>query len=216
MTREIWDCAKRIAVCLAVLLLSACSYTLQYNESYLAAARRPVTIRADGKAAIYTTPADDAFVFSDHPTSLTGNATTASVPLGVIVREAARVAFEDVFRDGVDKTATLTAARDYRVIVNPRPTKFEYQYNQLRNIGFAITPIVNMTVDVRVLDARGDAVWHREYVSGEVLGSTYMVNLKPEEEINRTTHAAAYQLMAKAASDIVSEVLTARSADIAR
>ena len=189
------------------LLLTGCSYSLGYNPAYLAAARRPANIQAEGNALIYTTPQEDLYAYSGSPTTLTGSATTAAVPLGIIVREAARAAFADTFRGGAEVRNTLDRARDFRVIIEPRPIQYSYQYNQLRNLGFAITPSVDLQIDVRVLDASGGALWQRSYKSGEVTGSTYLINLKPEQEINKVTHKAAYDLMVKAAADIAREVV---------
>ena len=204
--RICWQRFPRCLPLLGLLLVVACTYPLQYNPAYMAAARRPVDVQLDGKALIYTTPQEDNYVYSGHPTSMTGSATTAEVPLGIIVREAARAAFADVFRGGADASNSVASASGYRVIVRPKPLQYSYQYNQIRNLGFVITPIVEMQIDVSVLDAAGATVWERNYVSGEVTAPSYMINLKPEEEINRATHSAAYNLMAKAASDIAREV----------
>ena len=198
--------------CLAgLLLVSGCTYPLKYDPAYLAAARRPAAMQIDGKALIYTTAQEDAYVFSGHPTSFTGSGTTAEVPLGIIVREAARAAFADVFRGGADESNSLGAAQNYRVVVRPRSTHYEYQYNQLRNLGFAITPTVDMQIDVLVVDAAGATIWERAYASGEVAAPSYMIDMKPEEEINKFTHKAAYDLMVRAAGDIVREVVRART-----
>ncbi len=195
----------------ALLLVSGCTYPLKYDPAYLAAARRPVETQIDGKALIYTTPQEDAYVFSGHPTSFTGSGTTAELPLGVIVREAARAAFADVFRGGADESNSLDGAQGYRVVVRPHSTQYEYQYNQLKNLGFAITPIVAMQLDVLVVDAAGATIWQRTYASGEVTAPSYMINMKPEEAIDKVTHKAAYDLMARAAGDIVREVVQNRT-----
>ncbi len=196
----------RILLLIGLLSLAGCTYALKYNPGYLAAARRPASAQTDGKALIYTTSEEDRYTFSGAPTSITGSTTTAVVPVGEIVREAARAAFTDVFRGGADTADTLGAAAGYRVIAEPRTVDFKYQYNQLRNLGFAITPIVEMTLEVRVLDANGAMTWHRVYPSGEVSGPSYMVNLSPAEEINKLAHKAAYDLLVKAAADIVTEL----------
>jgi hypothetical protein len=192
------------------LLLGACSYDLPYNPAYLAAARRPVGAQAEGKALIYTTVAEDEYRYTGHPTSLTGSATTATIHVGRILREAAQAAFADEFRGGADASNSLDTARAYRVVVSPRPVQYSYQYAQLRNLGFAITPVAEMSVDVRVLDPDGKMVWQRSYASGEVTAPAYALNMKPEEEIARVTHQAAYDLMAKAAADVVREVVSGR------
>lgn len=190
----------------ALMTLGGCSYSLNYNQAYLAAARRPVETRVDGAVLVYTSAMDDQYVFTGPPTSLTGGATKAAVPLGLIMREAAKAAFADMFRGGAEAASGLDHARDVRVIINPRPVTFSYQYAQLRNLGFAITPLVELTAEVRVLDTKGDVVWHRDYASGEVTGPSYMVNFSPEEEINKAAHKAAYDLMAKAAADVAAEI----------
>jgi hypothetical protein len=77
------------------------------------------------------------------------------------------------------------------------------QYNQLRNLGFAITPIVEMGADVKTLGPNGQTIQDRSYESGEVNGTNCTLNLHPEEEIAKTTHRAAYELMDDAAVEAV-------------
>lgn len=195
----------------AFLFLGACSYDLPYNPAYLSAARRPADMQVEGKALIYTTVIEDEYVYSGHPSSMTGSATTATVHLGQILREAAKAAFTEEFRGGVEAANSLGDARAYRVVVHPQPSQFSYQYAQLRNLGFAITPIADLSVDVSVLDPDGRTIWQRNYKSGEVAATTYMLNLKPEEEISKAAHQAAYGLMSKAAADVAREVVSTQT-----
>lgn len=198
---------RMLAGALAASALVGCATTGSYNASYLAAARRPATIQTDGRVLIVTTPQDDAYVYTGNPTSFTGRATTLTLPLGAIVREAAVAGFADTFKSGADVATTVKDPARYVVIVAPRLASFSYEYNQLKNAGFAITPTAVVNVDVRVLDAGGTTRWQRSYASGPVEGSSYMLNTSPGEEISKVAHKALYDMFAKAAADVVREVV---------
>lgn len=191
-----------VSLAAAVLVLAGCAMTSEYNPSYLSAARRPVALQAEGKALIVTTAEDDTNVYTGRPTSFTGSATTLTLPLGSIVRESATAAFADAFKWGAEGSNTVKDAARYAVIVAPRLTWFSYEYNQLKNLGFAVTPTASVAVDVRVLDAEGATRWQRSYTSGAVEGPAYMLNTSPQEEISKATHKALYDLFSAAAADV--------------
>ncbi len=196
---------------LAIALLSGCAHTGSYNQAYLAAARRPAIV-ADGKVLVVTAPADDQFVFSGKPTSFTGSANTLTLPVGSILRESALAAFADTFKGGATAAAAGSATEGGALIVAPRLLSFTYEYNQLKNIGFAITPTAVIKVKVSVLDAKGQALWSRDYDSGNVEGPSYMISGAPAEEIVKVAHKAAYEVMYKAARDIAAEVVKSPAA----
>ena len=52
--RICWQRFPRCLPLLGLLLVVACTYPLQYNPAYMAAARRPVDVQLDGKALIYS------------------------------------------------------------------------------------------------------------------------------------------------------------------
>lgn len=187
---------------LALLALGGCAMTSNFNQGYLAAARRPVTIQAEGRALIVTTQQDDAYVYTGRPTSFTGGATTLTMPLGSIVKETATAAFADTFKGGAEAVGTVRDPDRYAVIVAPRLTSFSYEYNQLKNAGFAVTPTVSVVVEVRWLDPKGETRWQRSYSSGPVEAPAYMLNTAPQEEISKVTHKALYDLFTAAAADI--------------
>jgi len=193
---------RSLCTVLAALVLAGCAMTSSFNQGYLAAARRPVAVQADGRALIVTTPEDDAYVYTGHPTSFTGGATTLSMPLGSIVKEAAMAAFADTFKGGAEAAGAVMDGDRYAVIVAPRLTSFSYEYNQLKNLGFALTPTASAVVEVRTLDPKGETRWQRNYSSGPVEGPAYMVNTAPQEEISKVAHKALYDLFAAAAADI--------------
>lgn len=190
---------------LLLALLGGCAHTGAYNAAYLAAARRPAVV-ADGRVRIVTAPTDDQYVYSGKPTSFTGSANTLTLPVGSILRESAVAAFADTFKGGAIAAAAGAPADGPALAVSPVLQSFSYEYNQLKNIGFAITPTAVIKVQVRVLDAKGQPVWSRDYDSGAVEGPSYMISTAPAEEIVKVAHKAAYDVMLKAAGDIAREV----------
>lgn len=202
---------RRGALLLAVLagVLAGCAQTATYNAAYVTPPATPTADKLAGKALVYTVKADDDAVWTGKPTSFTGGGTTLSIPLGVIAREIAATVFGDAFREGATKAGSLTGADGYRVIVQPRVSAFSYEYNQLKNAGFAVTPTVVLTLEVALLDAGGRTVDQRRYESGTVETAAYFVSGAPGEEIGKATHKALFDLMVKAASD-VKEVLRLR------
>lgn len=182
--------------------LSGCAQLATYNAAYIT---RPATAEADklaGKALVYTVKADDDTVWSGKPTSFTGSGTTLTIPLGVIAREIAAVVFGDAFRGGAVKANALDGAVAYRVIVQPRVTAYSYEYNQLKNAGFAITPTAVLTLEVSLLDAGGKLLSQKRYDSGTVEAPVYLVSGSPGEEIGKATHKALFDLMTRAVDDL--------------
>jgi hypothetical protein len=194
------------AAAVAALWFAGCAMTSSYNQGYLSAARRPAAVQADGKVLVITTAQDDGYTYTGNPTSFTGSATTLTMPLGSIVRETAVAAFADTFKGGADASREAKDPARYVVIVAPKLVSFSYEYNQLKNAGFAITPTAVVTVDVRVLDEKGATLWQRSYASGPVEGPAYMLNTSPQEEVSKVTHKALYDLFSNAAGDVAREV----------
>lgn len=188
------------------ILLSGCAQMATYNASYVGT---PGTQHADkfpGKILILTDKTDDDTPFIGPPTSFTGGGTTLTIPLGVIAREIGIIVFGDLFRDGAVKANTLGDATGYRIALKPRVTTFSYEYNQLKNLGFAITPTVILTLEVSTLDNAGKVLHKRSYESGTVEMPAYIISGSPGEEIGKGAHKAIYDLMMRAANDLRNDI----------
>lgn len=192
--------AVRLSFVLSVaLLLGACSFNAYYNPAFT---DKPITVaqKLQGKALVYNTPADAKYVFSGHPTSFSGSGTTLSIELGDITDQIALNTFGNLFQGGATFADSLNNASDYAVVVTPKVTSFSYAYNQLKNLGFAITPQV--TVDLHVKVTRASlVVLDKSYASGLVDGKSYMASGAPGEEISRAAHKVISDLMNQAARD---------------
>lgn len=195
----------RLLMILGTTLLSACAHTGTLNQSYLSAARRPEAT-ASGKVLVLSSPADLAYQFVGNPTSLTGAAWTLTLPMGQITSATAVAAYSDVFRGGATPASALPAAGSHDYVIVPKLLAFSYEYNQLKNAGFAITPTAAIKLRVTVLDASGQPRWSREYDSGPVEGPAYVLNVSPQEEIIKLAHRATYETLLKSAREVAVEV----------
>lgn len=195
---------KLIATSAVILtvLLAGCSHVATYNSAYLSAPPPAASERMDGKVLVYTERADDNYVFSGNPTSFTGGATTLAVPLGQMTREVAVYAFGRHFTGGADASNKLDNLAGYRVIIKPRVLSFTYEYNQLQNLGFAITPGVTLEIETQLLDQGGKTIYAKKHASGLAQGHTYMVSGTPGERVNQLVHETMYKLMDEAARDV--------------
>lgn len=196
---------RRLLVGVAVFLsawLAGCAQMATYNASYITPPATPAADKLAGKVLVYTTEADDKTPWVGAPTSFTGSGTTLTIPLSVIAREIAAVVFGDAFRDGAVKANTLADAAAYRAVVQPRVVSYSYEYNQLKNVGFAITPTALATLEVTLYDPTGKQAGQWRYESGTVEAPAYFISGSPGEEIGKVTHKALFDLMTRAVTDL--------------
>lgn len=196
--------AKLIIKIFGLLLfvsITSCTSSLSYNPSYEGRMMPIPGEQLDGRAVILTTEVDDNYVFNGNPTSFTGSATNISIPLGLITKEIAQHAFERMFSEGVVQTRDISSINDYLVVITPRVRNFSYAYNQLRNVGMAVTPQVDISLSVDVLDSEGNNIRSNTFTSGIKNGDTYAMSMNPGERINRLAHEVITELLNQAASD---------------
>jgi hypothetical protein len=188
--------------------LGGCSFTTAYNRAYVPNEQSKMLEPVRGKGLIYIEKADDLYVFTGKPTSFTGGGSTLTIPLGAITTGVAGVVFGPMFTDGFDTSNSLTNFSQYSVVIKPKATNFAYEYNALKNIGFAITPTVQISLEVKLLDKDGKPYWEKNYDSGAQEGDTYFGTLSPGEEISKIAHKTVYSLMIRAAADLRSAITT--------
>ena len=196
-----------IGVCGFATLVWGCAYQAGYNPAYVEKESSFVeTEKIDGRILIYTEKADDQVQYSGHPTSFTGSASTLTIPLGTITREIAETVFGGLFRSGAQHANSLDDANAYTMVLSPKVTQFSYEYDALKNLGFAITPTVSVTLSVSILDASGAVRWTQSYESDKFETPAYVASGSPGERIGEATHKAIYALMVRAAKDVREQV----------
>jgi len=189
-----------LLLALALLVETAgCAYNVGYSSTYLPPAE--TRERVSGEAMIYMPAEDEQWVYSGHPTSFTGSATTLSIPLGSITQQIAVRAFFQCF-SSVQTCSNLTDKSGYLVAVQPRVQRFEYAYNQLKNLGFAITPQVWVDLHVHAYAPDGKVILDKVYESEMCEGETYVMSGSPSEKVNAEVHQVLWRLMSQAVTDI--------------
>jgi hypothetical protein len=190
---------RHLFLSIALLFLSGCAFNVGYNPAYLP--RDPVRLGLEGKSLVVISDVDAQWQFSGNPTSFTGGGTTLTLPMGEITKQVALKVFGAAFNGGADFRSNATGAVGYRLIVKPKVNKFSYAYNQLKNLGFAITPIVDIELSVELLAPDGTTLLSKTYGGGPTEGSTYAISGQPAEKINQILHLHLFKLMTDAAQD---------------
>jgi hypothetical protein len=183
----------------ASLLLAGCSFNAGYNPSYLP--MQPMGLGIPGKSLVVLDTGDASWTYSGKPTSFTGSGTTLTLPLGEITRQVALKVFGAAFKDGADFRNAAGDATGYRLIVKPKITRFTYAYNQLKNLGFAVTPQANLDLHVTLVSPDGKTLLDKDYASGLTEGGSYVLSGKPAEKVNQILHQTLFKLMTDAALD---------------
>lgn len=186
----------------AALLLSGCAASMAYRADYVPDKPIADSDRVAGRVLIYTTQNDDDRLVTAGATSFTGSGMKLTTPIGMMTREIALKVFEKAATEGADASHDLSNAGRYSVIVRPQAQDFKHGFPQLKNLGFAITPEVQVSLRVTLLDPAGSTLLEKGYDSGVVSGSSYMMSGKPVERVNKLAHEAIYDLMRRAAADV--------------
>jgi hypothetical protein len=187
------------------LLISACTNSVGLDPSLLPTTRLNVQ-PIEGEGAVAMTRADEAEILSVQPASFTGGATTLNVPVNLIVKAAAEQAFSQAFEEGVVSTTDTDIPEGTQYVVYPIISTFNYKYDQVSNLGFAITPRVSLAFEVRVEDRAGDVVYSEIFQRTDFAHGTYLASAAPHNRINAALHLAAGEMMAEAATDFVNSL----------
>ena len=191
-------------VAFSVVLLSGCTYKAGYNPSYISTA--PTKLGIPGKALVVLEVGEEQRQFSESPKSFTGGGTTLELPIGEITKQIALKVFTAAFADGADFRNEADLTGGYKLIVKPRVSRLDYYYNQLKNLGFAITPQLEMELSVMMLGPDGSVIFEKTYNSGREDGDTYMISGSPAEKVNKLIHITLFKLMSSAATDVQAEL----------
>jgi hypothetical protein len=200
---------KSILLIASIFFVQGCTSSALYNPGYVTNTATPGT-PLNGKALILTDQAADIAFLTQSPSSFTGGGSQLNIEIGNMIRQIARIKFEKAFELGADLANDSTRASEYVVIVKPELRGLDYQFSQLENLGFAITPKAKVIVEIQVEVPGGGQKFSQTYDSGLVQGDTYMFSGNPSEQANKALHDALSLVMSNAADDVY-EFLKANS-----
>ena len=184
------------------MLFAGCAFKAQYKPELLATQLSLIEAKFDGKALVFTEPKEDLTLYKQGPSSFTGAATSLSVNVGGYLKEISVEVFSRFFKEGAVHSNKQNEPGDYVIIIKPEILTFDYRYNQLKNLGFAITPETKIDLYVSLKDPQGKVLLEKKYESDYLSGGSYMASLKPQDKINRSIHESIYNLLMLVARDI--------------
>jgi hypothetical protein len=194
----------KLGSCL-VFIFMACgcvTYRVQYNPAYVPAGSAADGVRIQGKGLLYMDISDENYVWRGSPNSFQGGGTTLILPLGQITKSIAAMRFGRVFSDGCDTANGLDDISRYVTAIQVRAVGFEYRYNRLRNLDFATTPQVHVTIQVNAYDQTRNIIFNKSYDSGMYSGRTALDTWRPAETMNQLAHEATAKLLDNAILDL--------------
>ena len=185
---------------LGAVLLSAygCSYQTGFNSTYIP--EEPAGHWSADHVQIVMSEYDANYTSSSSPSSFTGGGTTLVIPMGQIVREVTSEALRDRFSGEIGFANEMLADR-YQLGIRPTVRKWDYKYNSLRNLGFAITIEGELDLQVEILDPSGEVIFENTYASGLRQGQSYFASFSPEEKVSALLHELIYEHVEQALDD---------------
>jgi hypothetical protein len=175
--------------------LASCSTSLGYKPEYVASGVSAPVVQ--GRAVIVMDDAARSQTFSGGPQSMTGGATTISVPLGQYIEKISEKVCAPYFSQGA---VVGKAAQDgaYALVVETQG--FSYKYDQLSSLGFAITPKVTVALKVGVNGPKGEVIVpSRRYERTDFTATgAYVFSANPPEKINQSAHMAIADILREA------------------
>ena len=151
-------CMKILNTILVILVISvfaSCTNTVQYKPGILSPKLSTLEAKYDGKALIFTEEEEDKKDYTQNPTSFTGSATKLKANIGTHLKEISKEVFSKLFKDGADHANSLENKEQYTIIIQPTIEDYQYRYNQLKNLGFAISAETRIDLNVIFMDEGG-------------------------------------------------------------
>ena len=180
------------------LLLGACTTTLESRPDYIVTSGAG-GVALPGEAVIVMDPGLRDEVITAHPESMTGGATTIVLPIGQVIRDVSTKILAPVFTNGAT-VAPAPKTNAYGVLL--RLDSFSYKYDQLSNLGFAITPKATVSMTIEAVGPDGRSLFRKTYVRKDYTTGAYLASVQPAEKINKDVHLALGEIFRDVADDI--------------
>jgi uncharacterized lipoprotein YajG len=195
--RVVSKLASISALLVAAAILSACTTTASVKPEYVSAGLAAPLVQ--GHATLVMDSAAQTQIITASPTSMTGAATTLAEPVGAIIKMAGEKVLGAGFATGAS-TSTQPKAGDYNIAV--RLDQYSYMFDQLSNLGFAITPKVTVSLKAVVTDPVEKPLTEKVYTRTDYTAGAYVASLQPQEKINQALHMAVAEIFREMMDDI--------------
>jgi len=190
----------RLLAAMSLLCAVGCSTTVYYNPDLVSRHIQQVGTPTAGKVLIYSTPKEEAYVYSGRPTTFVGSAVTAHIPFGRMTRKIAVETFDKAFSGGCVTGHSLNRPSDYEVILMPAVTEFDYHYRP--KVGSMLQTVADIRMKLRgkILSPNADVLMDQVYDSNRV-ASDPTAGYVPKV-LNKVVHTTLCDLMSQFARDV--------------
>ncbi|UCU92310.1 hypothetical protein [Hydrogenophaga taeniospiralis] len=185
-----------------MMAATGCAFKANYNPSYFGSNTTTYESKIPGVAAIEASDDVKNETFTSSPTSFTGGGTKLTLPVGEIVTQAALLSFRDIFSGGAEIIEPGKYTSSHSVIVKPKFRSMTYEYNQLKNLGFAVTPTASVSIELNVEGLTKKSIVNEIYESGAVESEAYFATASPGDEISKAFHKAVIGIARKSADSV--------------
>ena len=189
-----------LAAVAVMSVVTGCSTTVFYNPALVAQRIQQVGVPSPGRALIYTTVAQDAYVYKGRPNTFAGSAVEARIPFGRMTHEIAIATFNDAFSQGTVSGRSLDRPSDYQVIIMPSVTEFDYQYSPTPGSLLQTSADIRMKLRGKVLSPDANVLMDKVYDSNRVM-SEGTAGYVPKM-LNKVVHTTLCDLMSEFARDV--------------
>jgi hypothetical protein len=189
------------ALFLTFFIASCSTPSVMYKSNYMP--YTPTIAKSDqisGKVLVVMSSDEENYTLELKPSSFTGGAIAAVFDIGRMTKEITMSSYSVMFTEGAYFSNQPESG--YSILVTPSINKLDYKFDQMSALGFAVTPIVDVSLMINIIDADGNSTFSREYISGEVKGKAYMVSGSPHEEINKVLHKTIFDLVEDSKNDL--------------
>ena len=193
----------RRATWAGALFLCGCAASMAYRADDVPDEPVAAGDRVTGRVLIYTSETDDDRLITAGSTSLAGSGIKLTTPVGIMVREIAFKVFSKAASGGADESHDLAGAGRYALVIRPQIESFEYGFPNSKHLGLDVKPEVRLTLRITLLDQTGRVLLEKDYDSGAVSGTRHLILDKVVDRTDKLTHQAMYDLMRRAAADVL-------------
>jgi len=186
-----------------IFFISSCSYNASFRQDFMPMTPSIATSQQlDGKGLIVMSAYDENLIYSDNPSSFTGGATTLNLPIGQIVKRISLEVFSSIFAEGAYFDNQPSNSKDYILVIKPDVKVDSYKYDQLENLGFAVTPKVSISANIQVLSSNQSIIFNKNYSYVDKKSRAYLFAGSPDEKINELIHQSIHQILLESLTDI--------------
>lgn len=186
-----------------ILFIGSCSYDASFRQDFVPATPSLSSMqKLDGKGLVIMSLSEENFIFSDNPASYTGAATSLTIPIGKVIKQIALEVFGSTFSEGAYFSNNSDNSENYVLMINPIVKLDNYKYDQLENLGFAVTPKVSVSAKITVRSPDNSTIFDKNYSYVDMKASAYVFASSPDEKVNELIHQAIHKILLESLTDI--------------